>query len=71
MKFTEHLAGKVKTTDEWKAEHARCLVADGDAFTSEPFPHPSGDWFWLVCLCGAKHLCDEAKDLPLVAAPTH
>lgn len=58
MKFCEHLSGKVKETVEWKVQHADCLK-DGDAFSSEPFPHPSGTWFWLVCLCGAKHLCDE------------
>ena len=68
MKFTEHLAGKVQTTAAWKAEHEPCLAADGDAFTTEPFKHPDGTWFWLVCLCGAKHLCNEADRPP---ARTH
>lgn len=57
VKFTEHLTGKVMTTAEWRATHAACL-ADGETFTREPFQHPSGSWFWLVCICGAKHLCD-------------
>jgi hypothetical protein len=59
MKFSEHLAGRVKSTAEWKAEHTRCL-ADGDTFTHEPFVPPrTCRWYWLRCLCGAKHLCDE------------
>jgi hypothetical protein len=50
-KFCEALEKKVKTPEEWHAEHD----AHGQA-TEEPFPHPSGDWFWLLCPCGAKYL---------------
>jgi hypothetical protein len=67
MRFCESLSEKVKTTEEWKAEHAEHVDAELP-FASEPFPHPSGTWFWLVCPCGAKHLCDEAKERP---QPTH
>ena len=33
----------------------------GKDFDREPFPHPSGKWFWVVCQCGAKNLRDGIK----------
>ena len=50
-KYCEALEKKVRTPESWHAEHD----PHGPA-TTEPFPHPSGDWHWLVCPCGAKYL---------------
>ncbi len=49
--FCLKLAGRTMDTDAWMTQHRN----HGD-LTQEPFPHPSGKWFWLVCECGAKHL---------------
>lgn len=64
MKFTEHLTGRVQTTDQWKEDHARCLGPDED-FTTESYD-PAGTWVFVVCLCGAKHLVnlDEISGRP-------
>lgn len=70
MRFCEHLTGKVMTTAEWVAKHTPCL-AEGETFTREPFPHPSGTWFWRVCICGAKHLCDGGDEGDDVRRQTH
>lgn len=60
------LDARVAPTAAWRARHLPHLAAAvrqqpgaAIAFTREPFPHPSGTWFWLVCRCGAKHLCAE------------
>lgn len=42
-------------TAEWEQRHASHL-APGKEFAREPFNHPDGTWYWLVCPCGAKHL---------------
>ena len=47
----ERIAAKVMPTAEWFAIHN-----DHGVKAFEPFPHPSGKWFTLVCPCGAKHL---------------
>lgn len=48
------LAAKTVATDDWLAQHRN----HGDLST-EPFDHPSGRWYWLVCECGAKHLTTD------------
>lgn len=58
MRFTEHLAAEVMTQEAWEALHKPCLAAD-EHFERAPFQHPDGNWFWLECLCGAKHLCSR------------
>ena len=50
-KYCESLEKKVKTNEDWDHEHSE----HGDK-TKAPFPHPSGQWYWMVCPCGAKHL---------------
>jgi hypothetical protein len=50
-RFCDKLAAKVQPAETWDAKHAACGPK-----TTEPFPHPSGKWYWLVCPCGAKHL---------------
>lgn len=59
VQFTEHLFGPTKTEAQWRAEHASCLAID-EQFTREfsGICPPSGPWDWLICVCGAKHLCD-------------
>lgn len=50
-RYCNRLAAHVKTLEAWEAEHA-----EHGGYTTEPFAHPSGNWFWLVCKCGAKYL---------------
>ena len=50
-KFCEAMEKKVKTNEQWDAEHA-----GHGGYTWEQAPHPSGTWFWKVCKCGHKHL---------------
>lgn len=52
--FHERLKGKVIKTDDWVEKHRPHLK--DEKFNSEPFPHPSGRWIWIVCKCKAKHL---------------
>jgi hypothetical protein len=56
----ERLKRKTMTVDAWLAEHR-----DHGDLSSEPFPHPSGDWHTLVCSCGAKLVTMK----PLTARP--
>ena len=50
-KFCEAMEKKVKTNEQWDAEHA-----GHGGYTWEQAPHPGGTWFWKVCKCGHKHL---------------
>jgi hypothetical protein len=58
MSNCDKLKDKVMTSDDWRAKHRPHLVEyeETNGFKSEPFPHPSGEWYWIVCPCGAKHL---------------
>jgi hypothetical protein len=47
----DRIASKVMTDADWLDLHE----PHGQK-RFEDFPHPSGDWFWLVCPCGAKQL---------------
>lgn len=51
---------RIQTTRTWRAKHREHLLEPGDSFNRLAFPHPSGSWYWLVCVCGAKHLTSEA-----------
>lgn len=52
----EKLRTKTLETEAWRKKHRAHLGGAGLGFTTEPFAHPSGDWSWLVCPCGAKQL---------------
>ena len=56
--FSQRLRTRVRTTDDWQAQHRAHLDRPDRAFDRELFPHPSGTWFWLVCPCGARHLTE-------------
>ena len=56
MNTCEHIASRVLTTEAWLAKHR-----DHGDLTTEPYPHPSGKWHWLVCECGAKQLTAKEK----------
>ena len=45
------IRAKVKTSEEWDAEHE-----DHGPHIREPYDHPNGNWYWLVCSCGKRHL---------------
>jgi hypothetical protein len=48
------VAAKTLTTAEWLAKHRN----HGDLGQA---PHPDGDWYYLVCECGAKHLTSRER----------
>lgn len=50
--FCARLKSRTIPTADWIAQHA---THEG-AFKTEPFAHPSGRWYWLVCSCGMRHL---------------
>ncbi len=49
--FCRKAAQGVLSDGAWDVLHH----SHGDK-TREPMSHPSGEWFWQVCPCGAKHL---------------
>lgn len=53
----QQLRSKTKEPEVWLAEHA----AHGDK-ALEPFLHPDGRMYWLVCPCGARYLTMEKSD---------
>ena len=52
-RFSKRLreAGKIVTTEDWLEKHK-----DHGGVKLEDAGHPSGDMWWQVCKCGAKHL---------------
>lgn len=52
----ERLKRKVMPVDVWLAEHR-----DHGDLSSEPFPHPSGEWHTMVCSCGARLVVSKAR----------
>lgn len=50
-RFCERLADKVKPQTVWVAEHA-----DHGGLSIQQADHPSGEWVWLVCVCGKMYL---------------
>jgi len=52
----QRLQARTIGTEAWRAQHLEHLRDPALGFTVEDFPHPSGTWFWLICVCGAKHL---------------
>jgi len=52
--FCARLRSRTVTTADWIAQHSGS--GHEGSFTTEPFEHPSGRMYWLVCSCGKKHL---------------
>lgn len=50
-RFSKMLAKKVKTSEQWDAEHK-----SHGGFSTRDSGHPSGSWIWKTCKCGAMHL---------------
>jgi hypothetical protein len=63
-----------KCVDEARAAARTTTFARGlfgivePSFTERPFNHPSGQWYWKVCPCGAQHL--RARDAAVVVNRT-
>lgn len=55
--FFERRGIKTLPKSEWKSVHSE-HIDKTKGFDKENFEHPSGTWYWLVCTCGAKLLCD-------------
>jgi hypothetical protein len=54
---------KVKTTEDWILEHLHHLaVVDKKEFDTKPFDGPYENWHWLICSCGAEHLCIKKEN---------
>ena len=53
------MAKKVRTPEAWLAEHA-----PHGQHTIEPAPHPSDEWVWWVCPCGAMYMTLAARKIP-------
>lgn len=55
------IRARQKDLPEWQQEHESHL-APQESFGREPFNHPSGTWFMLVCPCGAKIVSIEESE---------
>lgn len=56
-KLCESLKTRVRPEADWRAEHK-----DHGGLSVVPAEHPSGDWAWLICECGAKYLTIRESD---------
>lgn len=59
--FCRMLAGRTQAEGDWRATHAPHVQA-GATYGRAPFRHPSEQWYWLVCACGARYL--KIEDAP-------
>lgn len=50
-------------TDAWKLQHMPHL-GPGQRFVAQPYSHPSGEWYSLVCPCGARHISTQRAEEP-------
>lgn len=54
------LEERVETLEAWSARHRPHLRENAIGtpldFARETYPHPDGNWFWLVCPCGHRFL---------------
>lgn len=57
----ERLQAKTVSTQQWQDKHG----PHSKDFGVIPFNHPSGNWYWLVCACGARHLTSDTYVMPV------
>lgn len=60
--FSDKMQKNVVPTLEWIAAHEKHLEYVDD-FGSESFDHPSGEWGFLICSCGARHLVTNLTEI--------